>query len=403
MRLRLPRTIWRASAMMALLITLILAATTPGAAQETADVTFSPASGTAQVIAQGVSPLPAGNVVWRTVRARALPLAAAPFEAQPLSFVLATDGPLLLTNADGTQLHLGTGEAALTPGDTVQQRASLSGQEESFLSIELVPEDASATADVTVLQPGAPFPAPSGARDLDLLADQLGSGEALTIPDSGGKNVILVTDGAAAVGKPDGGSAVLLAGEAASFSGELLVAPAPSGGVAADRAGFVVAMIGPQIPAPALPGAATTTETPATPPAAETPAAAGAETPAASTTAGTGSIAVSVYDCPPGMTTNTFNAAACAPTEQDFDVTISGGALSTPLTVGDATAVGDNLVWSDLPLGDYVIAEAVLPLGFTDYGLAARGATGNSTLGYQVTLDAATPDLTARIFNFTGE
>lgn len=393
MRLRLPRLTRQPGAFTALLIALLVILPPQAAAQEAAEVTFSPASGTAQVIAQGVTPLPEGNVVWRTVRARALPLADAPFEAQPLSFVLATTGPLLLTNDDGAQIQLGTGEAALTPGGTVQQRASLSGQEVSFLSIELVPEAAAPPANATVLQPGAPFAAPGGAHDLDLVADLLGSGESLTIPDSGGKNVILVTDGAATVGKPDGGSAVLLAGEAASFSGELLVAPAPSGGVAADRAGFVVAMIGPEIPPPAL--STTGTAAPPTP--------ASVETPEVAATSDAGSIAISVYDCPPGMTTTTFNAAACAPTTQDFDITISGSALALPLTVGDASAEGDNLVWGGLPLGDYVIAEAVLPLGYADYGLAARGASGNSTLGYRVTLDAETPDLTARIYNFTGE
>ncbi|MBL8126166.1 MAG: hypothetical protein JNM64_00925 [Chloroflexia bacterium] len=393
MRLRLPRLTRQPGAFTALLIALLVILPPQAAAQEAAEVTFSPASGTAQVIAQGVTRLPEGNVVWRTVRARALPLADAPFEAQPLSFVLATTGPLLLTNDDGAQIQLGTGEAALTPGGTVQQRASLSGQEVSFLSIELVPEAAAPPANATVLQPGAPFAAPGGAHDLDLVADLLGSGESLTIPDSGGKNVILVTDGAATVGKPDGGSAVLLAGEAASFSGELLVAPAPSGGVAADRAGFVVAMIGPEIPSPALSN--TGTAAPPTP--------ASDDTPEVVATSDAGSIAISVYDCPPGMTTTTFNAAACAPTTQDFDLTISGNALALPLTVGDASAEGDNLVWGGLPLGDYVIAEAVLPLGYADYGLAARGASGNSTLGYRVTLDAETPDLTARIYNFTGE
>ncbi len=392
MRLRLPRFNQLHGASVALLLCMLLALAPHAVAQETADVTFSPASGTAQVIAQGVAPLPEGSVVWRTVRARALPLADAPFETQPLSFVLATNGPLLLTNEDGEQVQLGSGEAALTPGGTVQQRASVTGQEESFLSIELVPENAAPPANGTVLQPGAPFEAPSGFHDLDLLADLLGSGESLTIPDSGGKNVILVTDGAAEVGKPDGGSAVLLAGEAANFSGELLVAPAPSGGAAADRAGFVVALIGPAIPPPASSNSGSVA--PSTPAVSETPETA---------TASTGSIAISVYDCPLGMDTSTFNAAACAPTNQDFDITISGSTLSAPLTVGDATAEGDTLVWGDLPLGEYVIAEAVLPLGYTDYGLAARGAAGSSTLGYRVTLDAENPEVTARIFNFAGE
>jgi hypothetical protein len=394
MRLRLPRIARRSRPVTALLVTLMLSLAPQVAAQD-ADITFSPLGGTAQIVAQGVAPLPEGSVVWRTVRSRALPLASAPFEAQPLGFVLATNGPLLLTDEDGTQIHLGTGEAALTAGDTVQQRASLSDQEESFLSIELVPENAPQPANAIVLQPGAPFAAPGGAHDLDLLADLLGAGQSLTIPDSGGKNVILVTAGAATVGKPDGGSAVLLAGEAASFSGELVVAPAPSGGSGGDRAGFIVALLGPEIPPPALPGSGSTTENPVTPTTTE------ASPPAAVTEAG--SIAISVYDCPPGMTTATFNAAACAPTGQDFDITISGSALPAPLTVGDGAADGENVVWSDLPLGEYVIAEAVLPLGYTDYGLAARGASGNSTLGYRVILDAETPALTARIYNFTGE
>ena len=82
---------------------------------------------------------------------------------------------------------------------------------------------------------------------------------------------------------------------------------------------------------------------------------------------------------------------------------ISGSALALPLTVGDAAAEGDTLVWGNLPLGEYVIAEAVLPLGYSNYGLAARGASGTSTLGYRVTLDAEAPDLTARIYNFTEE
>jgi hypothetical protein len=396
MRLPRSRIPLQLGAIAALVFVLACGPMAQVAAQEGAGITYSPLGGTAQIVAQGVAPLPEGNVVWRTVRSRALPLASAPFEEQPLGFVLATDGPLLLTDADGRQVRLGTGEAALTAGGTVQQRASLSGQEVSYLSIELVPEGTPPPANAIVLQPGAPFESPGGAHDLDLLADLLGPGESLTIPDSGGKNVILVAEGAATVGKPDGGSAVLLAGEAASFSGDLVVTPAPSGGAGGDRAGFVVAIIGPEVPAPALPTTASTTT-------AQTPEPPAAETPVTSPITETGSISVSVYDCPPGMTTATFNAAACAPTNQDFDITISGSALSAPLTVGDAIADGENLVWSDLPFGDYVIAEAVLPLGYTDYGLAARGATGDSTLGYRVTIDAENPAVTARIFNFTGE
>src|SRR5262245_35839988 len=48
---------------------------------------FSPVSGHAQVIAQGVVELPRGQAVWRTVRARAALPAEARIAEQPLGFV----------------------------------------------------------------------------------------------------------------------------------------------------------------------------------------------------------------------------------------------------------------------------------------------------------------------------
>jgi hypothetical protein len=379
--------------------------TTPGAARQ-ADSGYSPASGPAQVIAQGVVALPAGDVVWRTIRTRALLPDEAPFEERPLGFVLASSGPLLLVDQEsGEQVRLGAGEAALVPAGTVQQRSSLGQQPVSYLSIELVGVDAAPPpADATVLQPGQPFPSPAGLHDLDLLSATLVADEAFTIPDSGAKNVVLITDGAANVGRPDGEAVVLLAGEAASFSGELQVSAASDDG--AQDVSFVVAMIGPEVPpvagiaeSPTPAAAVEETSTPP-PPSAETPAppATAVGTPA---TEGQGSITVQVYSCPPGMSAQTVAAAACAPTVEDFDITVSGGSLQTPLTLGDATAGESAFTWSELPFGDYLIAEAVLPAGATTYILSARDTTGDPETGYRVTLDAANPELTVRIYNFS--
>ena len=357
-----------------------------GSAQQT-DLGFSPASGHAHVIAQGVVALPAGDTVWRTVRTRAPLPADAPFEERPLGFVFAATGPLLLTDEDtGQQVHLGTGEAALVPAGAVQQRASLTAQPVSYLSVELVSVDAPAPPeDATVLQPGQPFPAPSGLHDLDLLSDTLTAGETFTIPDSGAKNVVLITDGAASVGRPGSDPVVLIAGEAASFSGELQVAPAPDG---AGVVSFLVAMIGPEIAPPAIaPQVVTPTadmESPETTPEAT----------------GQGSIAIQVYICPPGMDAATVAAAACAPAAGDFDVTLSGQGIEAPLTLGDAAAEGETYTWSGLPYGEYVIAEAVLPAGATSYVLSARDASGDPATGYRVTLNGEQPDLTVRIYNF---
>ena len=377
-----------------------LFAVIPSGAARQGDSGFSPASGPAQVIAQGVVALPEGDAVWRTVRTRALLPQDAPFEERPLGFVLASSGPLLLVDQEsGEQVRLGAGEAAIVPAGTVQQRSSLGAQPVSYLSIELVGVDVPPPpADATVLQPGQPFPAPAGLHDLDLLSAALVAGEVFTIPDSGAKNVVLITDGAANVGRPGGEAVVLLAGEAASFSGELEVSVAADGGETQDVS-FVVAMIGPEVPPP--PGiaetpAATVTvdETPAPP--TETAAATG--TPV---TDGQGAITVQVYTCPPGMDAETVAAAACAPTIEDFDIIVSGEKLESPLTLGDATAGEGSFTWSGLPFGDYLIAEAVLPVGATTYILSARNTTGDPDTGYRITLDAANPELTVRIYNFS--
>jgi hypothetical protein len=377
-----------------------LFAVIPSGAARQGDPGFSPASGPAQVIAQGVVALPEGDAVWRTVRTRALLPQDALFEERPLGFVLASSGPLLLVDQEsGEQVRLGAGEAAIVPAGTVQQRSSLGAQPVSYLSIELVGVDVPPPpADATVLQPGQPFPAPAGLHDLDLLSAALVAGEVFTIPDSGAKNVVLITDGAANVGRPGGEAVVLLAGEAASFSGELEVSVAADGGETQDVS-FVVAMIGPEVPPP--PGIAETPaatvavgETPAPP--TETAAATG--TPV---TPGQGAITVQVYTCPPGMDAETVAAAACAPTIEDFDIIVSGEKLESPLTLGDATAGEGSFTWSGLPFGDYLIAEAVLPVGATTYILSARNTTGDPDTGYRITLGEANPEQLVRIYNFS--
>src|SRR5215207_8229993 len=245
-----------------LMLTLVLSlfGVVPAGVVGQADSGFSPASGPAQVIAQGVAALPEGDAVWRTVRTRASLPQDALFEERPLGFVLAPSGPLLLVDQQsGEQVRLGAGEAALVPAGTIQQRSSLGAQPVSYLSIELVGVDAPPPpADATVLQPGQPFLSPAGLHDLDLLSAALVAGEAFTIPDSGAKNVVLITDGAANVGRPGGEAVVLLAGEAASFSGELEVSGAADGGGEAQDMSFVVGMIGPEVPPPP-----TVAETPA--------------------------------------------------------------------------------------------------------------------------------------------
>jgi S1-C subfamily serine protease len=219
----------------------------PPETSEQADEGFLPADVLAKVISQGVVELPEGDVAWRTVRNHALMPADAPFKERPLGFVLASTGPILLVDQEsGEHRQLERGEAALVQGGTVQQRSSLAEKPLSYLSIELVPvsdpgppEDAE---KALVLRPGDPFSAPTGRHNLYLLSNSVRPNEMFLIPDSGMKNVILITGGAAYVSRIGENHHVeLLAGEALSFNGELQVTGAPGG---KDTVEFVVAIIG---------------------------------------------------------------------------------------------------------------------------------------------------------------
>jgi hypothetical protein len=347
---------------------------------------FTPASGHAQVVAQGIAEFLQEEVFWRIIRDRAELPADAPFAERPLGFVVAANEPLLLADqGSGRLTRLGPGEATFVPAGTIQQRASLSDRPAGYLALELVsvaaPPDVGAANVLASSQPFVPTP---GFHDLDLIRDVLTGSETFLVPDTGERNVIVATAGAIGVGLPGEGRQALLAGEAGAFSGALEVAVAAEGDAppAADaRAAFVVAMIGALVEPPLL---ETTIPTP-------TPATGGT---------GIGTIAIQVLTCPPGMRPETLAVAVCGPAVGDFDVTLTSDALGTTLVLADATATDSAFIWTDLPFGDYLLAEAVLPVGYDTYVVSAVGATGSPELGYTIPLTTAQPELTVRIYNF---
>jgi len=347
---------------------------------------YSPAVEGTQIVAQGVFDVTGEELVWRTVRGRAAPNGEASFEQRHAGFVLAMTGPLLLTNdADGQQVRLGPGEAAMVPAGVSQRRGSLSDRATSYLAIELVPAaEASDAGDATVLQSGQPFVLDPGGYDIDLIRGVL-TGTTATLPDTGHPNVVLIMDGAATVGAPGADPATLLAGEAAVFAGELDVSPATANASTT----FAGAFIGPAVSASTGAAAAATPADSAPP--AGTPAAA------------TGTVSVLVLSCPDGMTADTIDPSACAPSEGDFDVTLSGDALVGPLTLADASLVDGTFQWEALPFGDYLLAEAVLPDGSATYVVgSATGVDGSPETGYLITVSADAPIVELVIANLTG-
>lgn len=362
------------------------------AAQPELPPDFSPAADPARVIAQGVVELTGEEVVWRTIRERVEPAENAPFIERPTGFVVAADGPLLLVDQSGERVRLAPGEASYVTAGTVQQRASLGDESTTYLALELVAADLAGDAgEATVLQSGGRFAPPPGGRDLDLVEATLAGESVLSLPDTGQLNIVLILDGSIQIGPPGGGQATLLAGEAATFGGAIDVSSTDGGTV-------VAAILGAALPKSAIVAPAS----PTVPSGIETTPTATEPTPAATAApSGTGSIAFQVLNCPPGTTPESFDPAACALTQTDFDVTLSGPALDAPLTLEEATAIDGGFIWQDVPFGDYFLAEAVLPVGYADYAaFSGDRLPGSIATGYQLTLGPDTPEIVLYIFNF---
>jgi hypothetical protein len=405
----------------ALLVVLPLGA---AAARQLAQPGGSPATGSAQVVTQGVATLSGNQVAWRVVERTAPPRGQAKPAKRALGFVLASDEPILLTDlvsigTQGTQqpqdvARLAPGEAFLVKEGIREARASLSDQTVKYLAMELV-----AAADVDNIGSGKllfksdPFTAPTGERDIDLVRNVLEAGEQATVPDTGGSTVILATDGAIDI-LPEGGRAKtsLVAGESSKFDeGQLqITGVSPSGAkrvpVAAMTdllaqqsttvAAYVVAVIGVEIPPPSTPTATAVppTETPVPP--TETPV----PPTATSTPQVTGSIAVAVYNCPPGMTADDLVGDTCNPADPGYDF-----ALTTPdggtLKLADAASKDSGWTWSGLAPGQYGLVENPLPEGFESYFIPGSDAvSGSPDKGYTITIDESAPDVQLTVYNF---
>jgi hypothetical protein len=254
--------------------------------------TGSPATGHAQVITQGIAELAGQQVVWRLVERTAEPRDQAHFGDRVLGFVLASEEPILLTNAtvagEIDVARLAPGEAFLVTAGTRQKRASMTVQPVTYLSLEMVlSSEANLIGSGRLIFTTAPFAAPTGAHDVDLVRDVLAGQEQSIIPDSGQPNVILASEGAIDVVPSVGQMRTLQAGEAGIFQGELLIRPAAAASNAnmplaamltqslgqnttGPRTAFVAGVIGVEIPPVATNTPTPVPAQPTTPPEAPT-------------------------------------------------------------------------------------------------------------------------------------
>jgi hypothetical protein len=331
----------------------------------------SPAQDHAQVIAQGVSAMPANQVAWRVVVDQAEPNEEAQPEERALGFALADEDAIVVNDlSDGSQTRLAAGEASFVGNGIVQHRASLSDQTVSYYRLALVPaESASDEGGDQLVFAGDGFAAPDGNRDLDLVRDVLQADEKTSIDDSGNPTLILVTAGELEIDTGSGEPETLGAGDAAEFSGTLDLTGALDGETA-----FVAAVIGPDVPAPPR---------------------------------FSGTIALGVYACEPGVTADDFDGASdpdssgCAPVTENFDIDLVSGDDDIPLS--QAENVDDGIYrWNFLPFGDYSLGEAsTVPDGYTD--LIFYDVNGEALESNDLSISRDNPDVRVNLFLFAPE
>jgi hypothetical protein len=203
----------------------------------------SPASGTAQVVAQGVVDIQDGDLRWEITERSAPPPANAAETTSDLGFLIVDSGVLLTEHlATGEQHRLPPGEATLTVGSAEHLRAALGSDPAVYRSLALVAVDAAPPADGTVLFTSEPFAGPGARHDMDLIRDALGPGATMTVPAGALPTLVLVLDGVAEIASETGDVFSLGAGEAVALTGPLVVTATENGAI------VTAAYTGPPLP-----------------------------------------------------------------------------------------------------------------------------------------------------------
>ena len=219
----------------------------------------SPASGDAQVIAHGVIPIPAGDLIWRIEREAAPPPATVEPTGAATGFLLGSEGAVLVEDVPtGEQARLAPGEGLLTRAGDEQVRAAIGANAATYFAITLVAADAAAGTGEFVFASN-PFPGLDGRHDLDLVRDVMAASESLELPAGAGPTLLFVTAGDLDALLSTGEIVTLAADQAIALAGPLVLTAGAEGAV------VQAAVIGPAVPRLTGPEAAAPTAIPASP------------------------------------------------------------------------------------------------------------------------------------------
>jgi len=355
----------------------------------------SPASGGAQVIAQGLTAPPADRSVWRVVKQN-IPtrLDAVPSVRMQSSagFLLSDDVDLFVVD-QRTKLRsrLAPGEAEFVPTGANQTWASLDKDAGHAWTLELVDRgtaDVTTTGDVTY--GSGSFATEPGDYDLDLLRDRLSSGDRTSIPAGSYPTLVLATSGQITITSDREKDPIRLkADQAKAVKGKLTIKSRGD-----DPAVFVAAVLGEPITGGEAAPTAQPTKT-ATPTSEATKKAKATRTPTPKPTKkatpaapgiGEGaSIRIAVRLCRSGMTYFALDPRGCARADGDFALSLIAPDGSV-LDLKAASKTTDNFVrWSGLGAGTYVLVVDGLPEGYLSYSLDGYICCTTNT-GYEITV-----------------
>jgi hypothetical protein len=320
----------------------------------------SPATGHAEVVAEGVESFSAQNVRWQVESVKVDP-AKDPVAVAGPGFVVADKGAILVTTSNGAEARLAPGESIFLPaaGSTVTALTTTVATAKT-----VVLTDASKTAGSDAVLTGDPIAAPTGRRDLDLVRDVLKSKEHALIENGDATPaVILVLKGAITVKNANGGTVELTAGKAGALTGPLTVTATST-----SSAAFYAGIIGPEVE-----------------PAGTIAAGGAAESPTATAEATGGRIDVVTYLCPAGVSVEAAAPETCGQNSGlgSGQFSLTGGSLESA-----ATPLIDHGIWTwgGLDAGDYAVSVDQYPDGFADYAIDLNDSASHTGADIQVSL-----------------
>ena len=357
---------------------LIIGLLIPTFASRTAGQT-SPAQGSAQVIAQGLTAPPADRVAWRVVRQQ-IPerIDARPSNRMQSStgFLLADKSAIFVAD-QRTKLRsrLAPGEAQFIPSGANQTWANLESGATTAYSLELVDQTAvKVTPDGEMVYRGGTFTMDPVDYDMDLIRNDVPAGKRAWIETGGYPALVFATAGQLEVSSKKLDDPVRLkAGQATSLRGELTIR------ALGDKGATYVAVI---MGDPVSGGQPAPTVEPTNAPKAKATKSARKERTATPEPAATrkpkketpgindgSSLRIAVRLCREGMTYFSLDPQGCKRASGDYQLALVNED-GERLRMSDASRVEPNFVrWSGLARGEYVLVVGKMPKGYRSYSL----------------------------------